>query len=112
MCANGGNPDGRQRERRIISVRTARYHRGARIAAGGQMSTNIEQWGMEDERIASGYPVVRGTRTPVRCLVEMLQQSGSFERTVAMFPHLTSEQVRGALDYYEAHPARVDRTSS
>jgi hypothetical protein len=25
-----------------------------------------------------------------------------------MYPHLTAEQVQGALDYYAAEPARVD----
>jgi uncharacterized protein (DUF433 family) len=72
------------------------------------MSAQTDQWVTEDERIAGGYPVVRGTRTPVRSIVLVFRQTGSFERTAAMFPHLSQEQVRGALDYYEAHPARVD----
>jgi uncharacterized protein (DUF433 family) len=51
---------------------------------------------------------VRGTRTPVRCIVEMYQQTQDFERTAAMFSHLSRDQVQGALDYYAAYPQRVD----
>ena len=62
----------------------------------------------EDPRINCGYPVVRGTRTPVRVIVGVFSRTNDFERTAAMFPHLSREQVRNALDYYAEHPARVD----
>ena len=62
----------------------------------------------ETPEIGDGYPQVWGTRTPVRCLVEVFQTTGTLERTVAMFPHLSREQVQAALDYYTTHPARVD----
>jgi uncharacterized protein (DUF433 family) len=62
----------------------------------------------ETPGINGGYPVVRGTRTPVRVLVEYYRQTDDFDRVVALVPHLTAEQVRGALDYYVLHSARVD----
>jgi uncharacterized protein (DUF433 family) len=62
----------------------------------------------ETPGVCGGYPVVRGTRTPVRLLVEAYRQVHTIEATQAAFPHLTLEQVRGALDYYDAHPSRVD----
>ncbi len=62
----------------------------------------------ETPEIGDGYPQVWGTRTPVRCLVEVFRATADLERTAAMFPHLSREQVRAALDYYAAHPARVD----
>ena len=61
----------------------------------------------ETPGIGGGYPHIRGTRTPVGVIVEVYQSTRDFERTTAMFPHLTHEQVRGALDFYAAHPERV-----
>jgi uncharacterized protein (DUF433 family) len=62
----------------------------------------------ETPGVCGGYPVVRGTRTPVRLLVEAFRHVGDVEATQAAFPCLSVEQVRGALAYYNAHPARVD----
>jgi len=58
--------------------------------------------------VAGGYPVVWGTRTPVRLLVEAYRETGDVERTSRLFRHLSRDQVRGALDYYAKYPARVD----
>ena len=62
----------------------------------------------ESPDINGGYPVVWGTRTPVRVIVGIFRQTGDFEHTAAMVPHLSHEQVRAALDYYAAQPERVD----
>ena len=51
---------------------------------------------------------VRGTRTPVRVVVELFRLMGDLEHTAEMLPHLIRQQVRGALDYYAACPDRVD----
>ncbi|MBI3965801.1 MAG: DUF433 domain-containing protein [Chloroflexi bacterium] len=58
--------------------------------------------------VNGGYPVVRGTRTPVRSIVEIFRQLDDFDRTAAYFSHLSPEQVRDALEYYIVHPERVD----
>jgi uncharacterized protein (DUF433 family) len=55
-----------------------------------------------------GYPVVWGTRTPVRTIVKYYRWSGSVDEVVKRLGHLTREQVQEALDYYVANPARVD----
>ena len=70
------------------------------------MSEN--RWVTEVPGTNGGYPVVRGTRTPVRIVVEYYRQTDDFDRVVALLPHLTPEQVRGALDYYILHPERVE----
>jgi uncharacterized protein (DUF433 family) len=62
----------------------------------------------ETPEIGDGYPQVWGTRTPVRCLVEVFRATRDVGQTAAMFPHLSREQVQLALDYYMAYPARVD----
>ena len=63
----------------------------------------------ETPGINGGYPVVAGTRTPVRCLLEYRElYAGDLQRVQQALPHLTLEQIGGALDYYAAQPDRVD----
>jgi uncharacterized protein (DUF433 family) len=62
----------------------------------------------ETPGVCGGYPVVRGTRIPVRILVSVYRATCDLAEILARYPHLTVEQVQGALDYYAAHPARVD----
>jgi uncharacterized protein (DUF433 family) len=54
----------------------------------------------ETPGVCGGYPVVRGTRTPVWVIVEHYRETGDIESIMASLSHLTAEQVRGALDYY------------
>jgi len=62
----------------------------------------------ETPGVCGGYPVVRGTRTPVWLLVQAYRETRDVDKTAAAFRHLTREQVQGALDYYAQYPARVD----
>ena len=58
--------------------------------------------------VCGGYPVIRNTRIPVRVVVALYRQSGDVDAIAAMYPHVGKERIQGALDYYAAHPARVD----
>lgn len=71
-------------------------------------STPDHPYVSETPGVCGGYPVVRGTRTPVWVIVQAQRELGNVERTGDNFPHLSLEQVRGALDYYATYPARVD----
>lgn len=62
----------------------------------------------ETPGVCGGYHCIGDTRIPVRLIVELFRMTGDFERTAAMYPQLSREQVQGALDYYHEHPARVD----
>ena len=62
----------------------------------------------ETPGVGGGYPQVRGTRTPVRSIVNLWRQTNDLEQVAAMLPHLTREQVQGALEYYREFPDRVD----
>jgi uncharacterized protein (DUF433 family) len=62
----------------------------------------------ETPGVCGGYPCVGDTRVPVRLIVEFYRDLGDLERVAAMLPMLTLAEVRGALDYYEAYPTRVD----
>lgn len=53
-----------------------------------------------DHQILSGEPIIKGTRTPVRAIVELWRQGVPPEAIPAQLPHLTLAQVFDALSYY------------
>lgn len=62
---------------------------------------------VRDEGILSGEPIIAGTRTPVRAVVELWRLGVSPEEIPAHLPHLTLAQVFDALSYYADHQAEV-----
>jgi uncharacterized protein (DUF433 family) len=62
----------------------------------------------ETPGINGGYPVIRGTRTPVRGIVKFFQDTHDLDKVQDLLSHLTREELQGALDYYAREPARVD----
>lgn len=60
--------------------------------------------------VAGGYPVIVGTRTPVRTIVTLYCETypGDIDKVVESLPHLTREQVEAALDYYRERPDVID----
>jgi uncharacterized protein (DUF433 family) len=61
----------------------------------------------ETPGVCGGYPCIGHTRIPVRCVIEVWRDT-DLAHVTAMFPQLTEYQITAALDYYHAHPARVD----
>jgi len=68
----------------------------------------IHPFVQETPGVCGGYPCVGNTRIPVRLIVEFTRDGLSIDDLLTMYPYLTPDQLRGALDYYAAHPARVD----
>jgi uncharacterized protein (DUF433 family) len=64
---------------------------------------------VRDDRILSGEPIIAGTRTPVRAIVEMYRQGIAPEAIPAQLPHLTLAQVFDALSYYSDHQDEINR---
>ena len=62
-----------------------------------------------DDRILSGEPIIKGTRTPVRAIVEMWRQGMSPEAIPQHLPHLTLAQVFDALSYYSDNQEEINR---
>lgn len=60
--------------------------------------------------VQGGYPCIAGTRTPVRTIVELFYEiyPGDIDEVQRSLPHLTHEQIRAALEYYETCPDLVD----
>lgn len=63
---------------------------------------------VSDSEILSGEPIVKGTRTPVRAIVELWRQGVAPEEISDHLPHLTLAQVFDALSYYSDHTDEIN----
>jgi uncharacterized protein (DUF433 family) len=61
-----------------------------------------------DDQILSGEPIIRGTRTPVRAIVELWRMGVPIEEIPSRLPHLRMAQVFDALSYYSDHEAEIN----
>ena len=61
-----------------------------------------------DGQILSGEPIIRGTRTPVRAIVELWRLGVAPEEIPHRLPHLTLAQVFDALSYYSDHQSEIN----
>ena len=64
---------------------------------------------VRDDAILGGEPIVVGTRTPVRAVVELWRLGVAPEEIPGHLPHLTLAQVFDALSYYADHQAEIER---
>jgi uncharacterized protein (DUF433 family) len=61
-----------------------------------------------DDQILRSEPIIRGTRTPVRAIVEMWRLGVPPEEVPQRLPHLTLAQVFDALSYYSDHQGEIN----
>lgn len=57
--------------------------------------------------ILSGEPIITGTRTPVRAIVELWRQGVDPQGIPRRLPHLSLAQVFNALSYFSDHQAEI-----
>lgn len=58
---------------------------------------------VRDPAIVGGEPIIAGTRTPVRAIVELWRGGTPPEQIPDHLPHLTLAQVFDALSYFSDH---------
>ena len=63
---------------------------------------------IKDDRILSGEPIVRDTRTPVRAVVELWRLGIPPEEIPRRLPHLNLAVVFDALSYYSDHQDEIN----
>ncbi|NJL62506.1 MAG: DUF433 domain-containing protein [Methylacidiphilales bacterium] len=63
---------------------------------------------VRDERILSSEPIIKGTRTPVRAIVETWRMGIAPEEISRGLPHLTLAQIFNALSYYSDHQEEIN----
>lgn len=61
-----------------------------------------------NSQILDGEPIVAGTRTPLRAIVELWRHGIAPEAIPSHLPHLTLAQVFDALSYYSDHQAEIN----
>jgi uncharacterized protein (DUF433 family) len=60
-----------------------------------------------NDQILGGEPIIEGTRTPVRAIVELGRQGLTPETIPTRLPHLSLAQVFDALSYYSDHQEEI-----
>ena len=63
---------------------------------------------IQDDQILSGEPIIRGTRTPVRAVVEIWRLGIAPEEIPGRLPHLSLAAVFDALSYYSDHQDEIN----
>jgi uncharacterized protein (DUF433 family) len=62
---------------------------------------------VSEEWILGGEPIIAGTRTPVRAIVELWRLGVQPEEIPGRLPHLSLAQVFAALSYYSDHQDEI-----
>ena len=71
------------------------------------MPATAHRYIVTDPHILGGEPIIVGTRTPVRAVVEMWRQGLPPEAIPSHLPHLTLAQIFDALSYYSDHRDQI-----
>ncbi len=75
---------------------------------GKKMTSATEhRYIIRDDTILGSEPIIKGTRIPVRAIVELWRLGISPEEIPAHLPHLTLAQIFDALSYYADHQAEI-----
>jgi uncharacterized protein (DUF433 family) len=61
-----------------------------------------------DDKILGGEPIIKGTRTPIRAIIEIYRLGTTPEEIPSHLPHLTLAQVFDALSYYNDHQDEIN----
>ncbi len=72
------------------------------------MQATENRYIVRDDQILSGEPIIKGTRTPVRAIVEMWRLGVLPEEIPSHLPHLTLAQVFDALSYYSDNQREIN----
>ena len=71
-------------------------------------STTTYEYIARREDVLGGEPIIQGTRTPVRAIVEEWRRGTPPEEIPDGMPHLTLAQVFSALAYYSDHRDEIN----
>lgn len=72
------------------------------------MTATAHPYVISDSRLLAGEPTIRGTKTPVRAIVELWRMGIAPEEIPLHLPHLTPAQVFDALSYYAEHQDEIN----
>ena len=90
-------------------LRQMRSHLEARQPAAEGGAAPEHPYITHEPSILQDEPIIRGTRTPVRAVVEHWTFGDAPETIVRKLPHLRLAQVFDALSYYDDHRVEIER---
>jgi uncharacterized protein (DUF433 family) len=73
------------------------------------MEATAHLYVVTDSQILNGEPIIKGTRTPVRAIVELWRQNVPPEAIPTHLSHLTLAQVFDALSYYSDNQDEINQ---
>ena len=73
------------------------------------MQLTAHRYVVTDAAILGGEPVIVGTRTPVRAIIELYRQGLTPESIPQRLPHLSLAQVFDALSYYNDYQDEINQ---
>lgn len=71
-------------------------------------TTTRHPYVVKDSEILGGEPIITGTRTPVRAIVELWRLGIPPEETPHRLPHLSAAMVFDALSYYSDNQKEIN----
>lgn len=72
-------------------------------------TSTLSRYVTRDPEILNGEPIITGTRTSVRAIVETWRLETSPEDILVHLPHLTLAQIFDALSFYLDHQTEINR---
>lgn len=69
----------------------------------------VRSYVISDPALLAGEPIVTGSKTPVRAIVELWRMGVLPEEVPMHLPHLTLAQVFDALRYYAENQGQINR---
>ena len=64
---------------------------------------------IRDQEILGGEPIIKGSRTPVRSIVEWWKFGATPEEIMENLPHLSLSQIFDALSFYADHRSEIEQ---
>ena len=64
---------------------------------------------VNDKKIVGGEPIIKGTRTPVRAVVEWWKFGATPEEIKENLPYLSLAQIFDALSYYDDNREEIEK---
>jgi uncharacterized protein (DUF433 family) len=71
--------------------------------------TTLSRYITKDPKLLAGEPIIIGTKTPVRAIIELWRLGVHPEEILLHLPHLSLAQVFDALSYYADHKDEINR---
>ena len=110
---NGTIPGAQQLANRLDilegTVRELRELLQSRVFAGPAGEVTEHPYIERRANVLSGEPIVKGTRTPVRAIVEHWKFGDPPDEIARKLPHLRLAHIFDALGYYDDHRDEIER---